>query len=708
MSAVSVLRRLGRAIYRTGSAIAGKGLKSAQAFDRTGFLELFDPAIPGGPNVEADDAETALIRHFGERTRSDWPGIPQKITDLRIDLSDMSDDEIVARADAALEHDLHPSGVKPRIRPGNMIDWSANPTANREWLLMLHRHAWWALWGAAYDVTQDEKYAEAFVAQITDWIGRNRMPPRKSEHHAPWRLMECGLRLRLSWIPAFGCFYRSPAFTDEARLLVLRSIYDHCNFLKNFFTNRNHLVRESNGLVAAAVTFPEFRDAETWLTEGIARLDRELQAQVNEDGSHIEMSTGYQWLAIDEFEVTRNLLEPISRTLPSADLDRTLERMYDFLAAVMRPDRCFPQFNDGFILWGADRLASASRDLDRKDLEYVATCGASGQRPAFTSQSFPNAGVHIMRSGWGANSRYLAFDTGPYGGPHGHEDKLSFELCAFGSPFIVDPGSYTYQPDDPYRNYFVGSQGHNTVLVDGASQVRRWNDSHMQPETDDRTYGEWISEENFDWACGTYDEGYAEFSLRRLRKRQAVHSAKHTRQVLFVRPDYWVVVDELESELPHDYSALFHLAPDIDVIQHGMSDAILQSKRTSAKLMVSAISTGHLEGQVINGQESPIQGWYSEDHHKKQPATTLEFTTANARSALLVWILVPFPAGGDIASVEIASTVSLETGCIALDVTIAPASHIAHGRDSISIKVRQPGKTAAAIDITRSDNRHWP
>ena len=76
-----------------------------------------------------------------------------------------------------------------------------------------------------------------------------------------------------------------------------------------------------------------------------------------------------------------------------------------------------------------------------------------------------------MRSDWTEDARWLIFDTGPYGGPHGHEDKLSFELFAYGAPFIVDPGSYTYNRSDPYREYFVGSQGHNTVLVDNKSQV---------------------------------------------------------------------------------------------------------------------------------------------------------------------------------------------------------------------------------------------
>lgn len=694
---------------RQFSAVAGHGLRSAQRLSGPDFLKLFDtPSISGAFEPAAADAEAAILQHFSQRSGGSWLELPQKITDLRIDLTRMSDREIIDRADAALAFELHPSGVKPKCTSGSRIDWQANPTDNKEWLLMLHRHAWWALWGAAYKLSGDEKYAQAFVAQICDWIERNPMPASKSEHHAPWRLMECGLRLRLSWIPAFGCFYHSSHFTDAAKLLVLRAIYDHCNFLQNFFTNRNHLVRESNGLVAAATSFPEFAESQAWLTEGIARLDRELQAQVNKDGSHIEMSVGYQWLAIDEFEVTRSLLRRANSSLPNVNLQTTLEAMYEFLGAVMRPDRNFPQLNDGFILWDADRLAAAARDFKREDLEYVATCGECGQVPVSTSRSFPNAGVHVMRSGWDADARYMIFDTGPYGGPHGHEDKLSFELFAFGSPFIVDPGSYTYQPDDPYRNYFVGSQGHNTIVVDGHSQIRRWDRSHLDPVADDSAHGEWLTAENFDWVCGTYDEGYAEFSLQNSNGAVPDKGISHTRQIVFAKPDYWIIVDELSSEESHQYTALFHLAPDIEVIHHADKAAVLQSRRSGAKLLMQAVCAEPIIGKMVIGQESPIQGWYSEDHHSKQPTATLMFNIADIRSTVIAWVLVPLRQQDDVSQVDISEIDARGSAQVAFGVTLAPGVSVAAGQDSIQIETQAAKNVAAAINIIRAGGRRWP
>lgn len=589
------------------------------------------------------------MNHYANRVASGWPAVPDEITDLRIDLSRMTDDEIIARADAALDNDLHPSGERPDLTGQGGIDWSSNPSGNREWLLMIHRHAWWPLWGAAYQLTGDERYARAFVSQMLDWIDKNPMPKYKSEDSASWRLMETGLRMRISWVPSFGCFYKSAAFTDAAKLKMLRAFYDHGQFLNKFYTNRNHLVRESNGLLSLALNFSEFRDSVQWIDSATTRLEQELQSQVNVDGSHLEMSVGYQWLTVIEFEITRALLREHGQESTVTKLDAVLRKMYEMLAAVVRPDGSFPQLNDGFMLWGADKLAEVAAQRGWDDIAYAATAGESGVQPNFCSRTFPNAGLHIMRSDWTTDARYLVADTGPYGGPHGHEDKLSFELFAYGARFIVDPGSYTYSKDDPFRNYFVGSEGHNTVLVDGGSQVRRWNPDYMTPAVADVIHGSWRTNKEIDVASGHYDEGYAPFSMTRPKNAVTSREVTHLRDFIFVKPDYWVLADHLISSGQHDYTFLFHLAPDAVVEEVADMSAIICSPDTGARLVIKALSDRHLDGEVI-------EGWYSKDHHKKCESPVLSFTTSGNGPTLVAWVLYPLAAGTEAGNVDASMT----------------------------------------------------
>jgi len=697
-----------RFLQRKLKSLTGPSVRSVQEMPLRKFLRVFSLASgSGSAALPGNGAVTTLLHHFGARMKEYWPAVPGVLTDLRVDLSEMSDEEIVARADSALSGDLHPSGLKPLLTTNGGIDWSSNPGNNREWLLMLHRHAWWPLWGVAYQRTGDEKYARAFVDQMIDWVDQHPLPARKAEHLEPWRLMETGLRLRVSWIPAFGCFFESPAFDDDAKLKMLRALYDHGQFLNQFHTNRNHLVRESNGLISLALCFPEFVKSKEWLERGLRRLDEGLQAQLNTDGTHIEMSVGYQWLTIDEFEVTRALLQKHGLTLPQSDLEGALHRMYEYLAAVIRPDRTFPQLNDGFILWDAARLQNAAAESGWQDLEYVGSGGSAGTQPGYFSRSFPNAGVHVMRSDWSENARYLIADTGPYGGPHGHEDKLSFELFAHGAPFIVDPGSYTYEKSDAYRNYFVGSQGHNTVMVDGKSQVRRWNKEHMTPQVQDGHHGFWRAGDEFDFASGRFDEGYAPFSLIRPNAARAEFGIIHQRDFIFARPEYWVLIDYLHASDVHNYQFLFHLAPDVDVEEITDSRVLLRSELNGARLIVQAVSHEALCSEVLVGSEAPIQGWYSADHHVKCPAPAIVFGARNLASVCVAWLLYPLAPGMSVSPVKVEQVENSDEEFLGFAVIRSA------GTDSYSIQsnaaenAAQPGSISSKIAVARNGRTTW-
>lgn len=252
-----------------------------------------------------------------------------------------------------------------------------------------------------------------------------------------------------------------------------------------------------------------------------------------------------------------------------------------------------------------------------------------------------------MRSGWSADAGYVVFDTGPYGGPHGHEDKLSFELFAGRVPFIVDVGSYTYQPDDPYRSYFVGSDGHNTVVVDGQSQVRRWNSRHLTPRVEDCDFGQWYSDADVDRASGSYDEGYAQFQLTEPQAARRIDDVVHWREILFAKPDFWIIVDLLISETEHDFTTFFHLSPDVQIKQQSDDGALLCSERNGAQLAMRGFTRSGFRSDAIVGRERPPQGWYSADHHRKEPAFALAYSTSGSEQTLSAWIFVPIPPTSD-------------------------------------------------------------
>ncbi|MGI9287526.1 MAG: heparinase II/III family protein, partial [Pseudomonadales bacterium] len=181
--------------------------------------------------------------------------------------------------------------------------------------------------------------------------------------------------------------------------------------------------------------------------------------------------------------------------------------------------------------------------------------------------------------------RYLLMDCGPFGGVHGHEDKLSIEVCAYGQPFLIDPGTYTYNGTDPFRSHLVSSGAHNTVLVDGLSQVRRWQARHCKPQAGIREEVHWISDDGFDFISADYADGYGTYSFATPEHPQIVQNVTHRRSVLFVKPAYWLIIDEMEADGRHEYQRLFQAAADID-INTTESGACLRATASGATLQL--------------------------------------------------------------------------------------------------------------------------
>jgi hypothetical protein len=264
--------------------------------------------------------------------------------------------------------------------------------------------------------------------------------------------------------------------------------------------------------------------------------------------------------------------------------------------------------------------------------------------PEKCSAGFRDAGIYVMRSDWDERARYLLFDAGPYGGYHGHEDKLSFEISAFGENFIVDPGTYTYDRKDPFRDYFISSWAHNCVLVDGCSQVRRWKKENLNPIESNNKSVFWETDLDFDYVCATYDEGFGKFCFSAPPEFQnnLIKDVIHTRQIIFVKSDYWVILDELQGDQPHNYQILFHAGPEIIAYQPKDIWVKLESKRGRGCLCIIP-SNPEVSVALNKGCQMPIIGWYSENVHLKEPSFAVVFELKGHQTTNFATLHYPMP-----------------------------------------------------------------
>ncbi len=98
---------------------------------------------------------------------------------------------------------------------------------------------------------------------------------------------------------------------------------------------------------------------------------------------------------------------------------------------------------------------------------------------------FPSSGLAVLRQRAGdftrdSNATAVAFSYGPYGGGHGHPDKLSIVVYAQGRQWTPHFGSMPYE--SKWKAEWTSQTiSHNTVVVDGVSQKPTGDRNVMWP-----------------------------------------------------------------------------------------------------------------------------------------------------------------------------------------------------------------------------------
>jgi hypothetical protein len=520
----------------------------------------------------------------------------------------------------------------------------------------LNRHQWLVRLGQAYRLSRAERYAETFAERIEAWFAAN--PPGLGINWAS--SLEVALRL-IAWCWALVLFRDARALTSELFSAMLQSIRAHADhvagYLSHYYSPNTHLTGEALGLFYAGTVFPELRGASRWQRLGQDILVAESARQVLADGVHFERATCYQRYTVEIYLHFLLLAERNGMRVPPVITER-LERLTDFLSAVCRPDGSLPAIGDADGGWLVPLAARAPDDvrglfattaavLGRADHAWAAggpapepfwLLGAAALEapppapPAVAaSRCFADGGFVVMRHGWDRRAHQLVFDVGPLGCPvtggHGHADLLSIQCAVFGEPYLVDAGTYCYTAEPDWRDFFRGTAAHSTVLVDGVSQAVPAGPFAWQTRPAARLL-RWQSTDTLDVA----DAESAAYE-------RLPSPVTHRRRVLWVKPRYWVVVDDLIGAGEHEIDVRFQFAP-MDVSVTPALWARARGARGQA-LLVRPFSTARLKAEVRIGEPGPIQGWVSPDYGVRRPAPVLVYGTVARLPLRIATLLLP-------------------------------------------------------------------
>lgn len=522
----------------------------------------------------------------------------------------------------------------------------------------LNRHQWFIDLGQAWRLTGDHRYADAFAQALAHWMARNE--PGIGINWAS--SLEAAYRL-VSWCWALFLFDDAPTPDRALRARAAAWIQAHARhierYLSYYYSPNTHLTGEALGLFYAGTVLPRVAGAKRWRRTGARILVDELERQVLPDGVYFEQATCYQRYTAEIYLHFMVLAARTGITLPQRVGDR-VQRLLDALLRLCGPDGLLPVIGDddgGALTRMAGRatndlsgvFAVAAAFFGRADYAWaahgpqpetawllgsagVAAFDALAPTPPTVPPSalLPDGGYAVMRASWRCDAHQLIADAGPLGCPvsggHGHADLLAVQCHAFGIPALVDPGTGRYPVADGWRRHFRETAAHSTVEIDGLSQAETTGPFRWRARPAARVRA-WETNDGYDLLDAEHN-AYARLP----------DPVTHRRRVLFVKPRYWVVVDDLAGAEEHAVVARYQFAPGVALLLDAAGEWAAADLGRTGHLMVRGFAREPARPDLIESWVSPAYG-----QRVRAPALVLPWRT---RLPLrIVTLLVPLVRG---------------------------------------------------------------
>ena len=247
---------------------------------------------------------------------------------------------------------------------------------------------------------------------------------------------------------------------DESRIAkykdVLEDLHSELTYLNENYEYHllgNHILENAFAMLMGGYFFKN----NEWKTKAGETLTKQLNEQILKDGAHFELSPMYHQVIL--FRV----LEALSYISSEDKLCRFLQGksklMLGWLQKMTFTNGDIPHFNDS-----TDGIAFTSQQLSK----FAVSLNLMSEDISLTDsgyRKFENDSFELITDVNGISPSYQP--------GHNHSDHLSFVLYVHGKPFIIDPGTSTYNIS-ARRQWERSSKAHNTVTVNNGDQSEVW------------------------------------------------------------------------------------------------------------------------------------------------------------------------------------------------------------------------------------------
>ena len=456
------------------------------------------------------------------------------------------------------------------------------------------------------------------IAIADDWI-QNHIIAAKSDDFA-WYDMGVGQRAtKLSYI------LRRLIEKDADSELVFRFIlatqvhFSELMDIERIATHSNHGLFQIAGLLSLSKNLPWMLKSKEAIVFAESTLKQMLQEHFSEDGLHLEHSPEYHLFMANHL----SFLKESGWLLSDIDsLANLVDKVADAADWMATPEMGVIPLGD------TANNANMSKLWPHSDLKLM-----------IGTKLFEKSGLLINNSAsqFGHYSQ-LIFSAQFHSRQHKQADNLNVLYHQNGKPLLVDPGTFTYQYDSKERMYCESTRAHNTIEIDNLNHSRYRHDCYGSGIKLLATAGEVIISEGIVNHSKLIS---SQIPNNQVKGSDAVRVKVQHRRIVIERPDYFLaIIDQLNSNEVHDYTAWYHLHPDL--ILGTLTQTRLKVSNEEGAILCQIQSydsdSNSLNSDVINGQTEPeLQGWYSENGKELIPNSAIGFRFQTASTVVTVF-----------------------------------------------------------------------
>ena len=116
----------------------------------------------------------------------------------------------------------------------------------------------------------------------------------------------------------------------------------------------------------------------------------------------------------------------------------------------------------------------------------------------------------------------------------------------------------------------------------------------------------------FDYAVGWYKGGYVRMTDDHQPTGKPITGVRHTRRILYVKGEYWLVIDSLDGDVDGDTAANVRWTFPPSQTGFDPQTKWVWTEQQDKRLVLSPANPEGLEVRIAEGQEKPYVGWCGE------------------------------------------------------------------------------------------------